>query len=249
MTMKKQVYKYKKVKKKKERFTLILASNTGTSHAKQGSITSGLLTFLTYFFAILLVMIITYSVYTVLVVGDGQGTIISLRSQVEKLTSQNEDLIAENKTLSDKITLISETLTIKVEAEEAAAAEEAALYVPTAVPMTAGASMEEGTTNEDGTEVPVVFFTTTSSATVYATGQGTVSFAGDDPIYGTCVKIDHGNGYTSMYICDGVIKVRTNETVTRETILFEIEEGKTIRYQIILDDQYINPLDIMEIYG
>jgi len=248
--MKKHVYKHRKLKKKKERFTVMLASNMGSSHAKQFSITSGFLTFLTYFFAILLVMIITYSVYTVLVVGDGQGTIISLRSKVEKLTTQNEELIAENKTLTDKVALISETLNIKVEAEDAAAAKEAALYVPTAVPMTAGASMEEGTTTaEDGTEVPMVLFTTTTSTTVLATGQGTVSFAGDDATYGKCVKIDHGNGYTSIYICDGVIKVRINDTVTRDTILFEIEEGKTIRYQIILNDQYINPLDIMEIYG
>jgi cell division protein FtsB len=249
--MQPKFYKIKeKSKNKKENYTIIVASNKGNGKIKQHSISSKAFAFWTYFMIILLVIIVTYGVYTVLVIGDGQGAIFSLRTQVEKLTNQNSELLEENVELNEKVTLLSNTLNIKIIAEEEAKAIEEALYVPSGVPLITDASMKPGT--EDGiggTEVPVVLFTTKSETNVLAAGQGTVTFAGTDAQYGKQVMIDHGNGYISVYKCNGEMMVKEDEVVNRDTVLFEVESDIVIHFQIIKDDLFIDPTEIMEIYG
>lgn len=239
-----------KKKKNKERFTIMISSNKGEGKTRYRSITSGALTFWTYFLIILLVVIITYGVYTVLVIGDGQGAIFSLRTQVEKLTEQNTELLSENAELTEQVEILSDSLNIKITEEEARIAAEEALYTPTGIPLITDASIE--TTLElssNGNEVPVVLFTAKSATSVLAAGSGTVTYAGNDNEYGSLVMIDHGNGYVSIYKCNGELKVETDDIVTKDAVLFDVEDETVIRFQIIKDDLYINPTEIMEIFG
>ncbi len=249
--MKPKYYKVKdKKKKKNEQHTIIIASNNGKGKIREHSMSTRAFTFLTYFMIVLFVVIITYGVYTILVIGDGQGAIFSLRTQVEKLTTQNAELLEENTQLTEKVTLLSDTLNIKISAEEEAKAEEEALYIPSGVPLITDASMSVGTeVGTSGNEVPVVLFTTKSQTNVLAAGQGTVTFAGNVDQYGKQVIIDHGNGYISIYKCNGEMLVKENEEVTKNTVLFEVESDSVIHFQIIKDDLFIDPTDIMEIYG
>jgi hypothetical protein len=53
-----------------------------------------------------------------------------------------------------------------------------------------------------------------------------------------------------MYRNGSKPKVSEGDEVTRATELFNIEEGfEDLGYQITEYDKYIDPLDIMEIYG
>ena len=239
-----------KKKKKRERYTILITSNNGEGKSRNHSISAKALTFWTYFLILLFVIIITYGVYTVLVIGDGQGAIFSLRTQVEKLTEQNTELIVENAELQEQVEILSDSLNIKIAAEEKQKATEEALYTPTGIPLITDASME--TTTEigaTGNDVPVTIFTVKSDTQVMAAGSGTVTFAGDDEEYGKLIMIDHGNGYVSVYKCNGELKVSANQIVTRDTLLFAVENETVIRFQIIKDGLYINPTEIMEIFG
>lgn len=239
-----------KKKKRKERFTILISSNTGEGKARNFSISGKALTFWTYFLILLFVVIVTYGVYTMLVIGDGQGAIFSLRTQVEKLTEQNTELLVQNAELTEQVEILSDSLNIKIAEEEEQKATEEALYTPTGIPLITDASMETTTeVGSTGAEVPVTIFTAKSDTNVLASGNGTVTYAGNDDQYGSLVMIDHGNGYTSIYKCNGELKVSANQTVTRDTVLFAVENETVIRFQIIKDDLYINPTEIMEIFG
>lgn len=246
--MQPKFYKIKEKKKeKKERYTITLASNNGRGKIKQHSINSKVFAFWSYFMLVLLVIIITYGVYTILVIGDGQGAVFSLRTQVEKLTNQNAELIEENAKLNEKVTLLSDTLNIKIAAEEEENAAVEALFIPSGVPLITDASMD--VQKEEGTENPVVLFTTKSATNVLAAGQGIVTFAGADAQNGKRIIIDHGNGYVSIYKCNGEIMVKKDDEVSRDTVLFEVESDIGIYFQITKDDLFIDPTEIMEIFG
>ncbi len=234
----------------KERFTIIVSSNNGTGKTKAHSISSAALTFWIYFMIILAVIILTYGVYTILVIGDGQGAVVSLRSQVEKLTEQSSTLITENADLTEKVTLLSDSLNIKLQQELENQEADTALHLPTSVPIAKNASMEEGLAIANtGAEVPAIIFSAKEDADVLATADGTVAYAGSDDLYGSRVMINHGNGYITVYKCSGQLMVREGEEITRNTVLFAVGTDAVIYYQIIKDDLYIDPMEIMEISG
>ena len=67
---------------------------------------------------------------------------------------------------------------------------------------------------------------------------------------GYIIMVDHGNGYYSVYRNGSKPKVDEGDEVTRATELFVIEIGHgQLGYQIIENNQYINPLEFMETYG
>ena len=64
------------------------------------------------------------------------------------------------------------------------------------------------------------------------------------------MTVDHGNGYFSVYRNGASPKVKEGDTVTNATELFKIETGnEVLGYQIIENEEYIDPLSLMETYG
>ena len=62
--------------------------------------------------------------------------------------------------------------------------------------------------------------------------------------------IDHGNGYFSVYRNNGVALVKSGEQLGKGYILFTMgEDNAVLGYQIMKDDQYIDPMTLIDING
>ena len=71
-----------------------------------------------------------------------------------------------------------------------------------------------------------------------------------DSGYLHCIRIDHGNGYNSLYRNDGEVMVKEGDEVVRGAILYVIGEDNTeLGYQITYDEKYIDPMELINIDG
>lgn len=85
---------------------------------------------------------------------------------------------------------------------------------------------------------------------IIATGDGEVALVTSDDIYGNIVKIDHGNGYVSIYRYDEEPKIKQGDSVLKGQMLYEVTKEKgTFAYHILYENTYINPFDMIEISG
>lgn len=171
-----------------------------------------------------------------------------LSVELEEVTVQRDLLVNENEELKEKVLILSDTVNSKVKAEEEREAEQARAFIPTGFPLKGTATYnEENTTLE---EQPIAEFVAAQGTDVIAAAEGTVSSIAGDASSGYIIMIDHENGYFSVYRNGSKPKVEVGATVTTETVLYEIETGKeTLGYQIIENNNYIDPLSLMEIYG
>jgi len=179
---------------------------------------------------------------------DANETASELRTQLEELQQENETLKTENEELSDKVSILSDTVNTKVKEEEEREAELAKAYIPTGYPLKGTASYKEDETELDGQ--PIAIFEASQGTAVIATAQGTVSSIAGSEDAGYIIMVDHGNGYYSVYRNGSKPQVEVGDEVTTETELYTMESGhEELGYQIIENDAYINPLDLMELYG
>ena len=97
---------------------------------------------------------------------------------------------------------------------------------------------------------PIGLFNATEGSTVIATGSGTVQTVTTDVKFGNVVTIDHGNGYISVYRNTGDPLVAEGTEIEKGGIIFVIsDDNKTLGYQILQNEQYIDPEDLIEISG
>jgi len=84
---------------------------------------------------------------------------------------------------------------------------------------------------------------------VYATGDGTVSFAGRTASgYGAVVEIDHGYGYTTLYAHLSQVRVRSGQKVKRGELIARsgrsgLVSGPHLHYEVRLNGRKLNPVD------
>ena len=87
---------------------------------------------------------------------------------------------------------------------------------------------------------------------VVATGDGVIRLVDYDERYLHSVEVEHTNGYISRYFCNKnvEIKVKEGEQVKARTPLFTIMTSDTqLDYQIILDNEAVNPFQVMKLDG
>ncbi len=171
-----------------------------------------------------------------------------LSVELEEIMAERDLLANENEELKEKVLILSDTVNSKVKEEEEREAEIAKAFIPTGFPLKGTATYQEENTVLDGQAIAE--FEAAQGTNVIATAQGTVSSIAGDANAGYIIMVDHGNGYYSVYRNGSKPKVETGAAVTRETVMYEIEDGKeTLGYQIIENNVYIDPLSLMEIYG
>lgn len=197
--------------------------------------------------------------------------------QTEKTEMQVQyDL--EKKELSEKVTLLSNQLTAWIEEEEAQAQKKVPTGLPVSGKVITiesepiiVATEKEGTgqaadddvetdadTDEENPEIdeniieqeiPTVVFGVKKETQIVAAGAGEVKTV-EELAEGTSVKIDHGNGYMSVYLFKGTPKVKVGDEVLRGTLLFEVTSNNAkFSFQILENGNYVNPMDLMEIHG
>ncbi len=192
----------------------------------------------------LVVASLSYCIILTGELGSVNEDVNTLSEMVNTLNEENSTLQSEKVVLQEKISILSDTVNEKVQQEE----EAAQTYIPTGFPLKGTASYNEQETELD--ENPIAIFHASKGTSVIAAGNGKVASVEADEQYGYVITIDHGNGYMSMYRNGSKPKVSEGDEVTRATELFNIEEGfEDLGYQITEYDKYIDPLDIMEIYG
>lgn len=111
-------------------------------------------------------------------------------------------------------------------------------------------TLDGQTVGENTATEPLVEFQLKKGGEVKATANGVVIFCGEDETYDNIIKVDHGNGYITIYRYPTDMKVQVGEEVQKGTILFELNQrNQKLGYQMMLNDVFINPMELMEIYG
>ncbi|MBO5146956.1 MAG: peptidoglycan DD-metalloendopeptidase family protein [Lachnospiraceae bacterium] len=240
----------KEVKKKREKinYNVLFVPDKDTEAVKHLSVS---LEVLIGFFAAIAFLIIAALAYCFIVTGElnrANNNVLTLKTQVDEITQKNTELTDENNVLQEKVTILSDTVNDKVQQEEEREAEIAKSYIPTGFPLKGTASYSEEETELDGN--PIAIFHASRGTSVIATANGTVSSIAGSAEAGYIVMIDHGNGYYSVYRNGAEPEVKEGDEVTSSTELFDIQTGyEQLGYQIIENEAYIDPLELMEIYG
>lgn len=174
-----------------------------------------------------------------------QENIDNLTTEVAELKEENADLVSLREELTDKVIILSDTINQKVEQEEAQEQVRAEAHMPVGFPMSSSASLEE-----TGGDDPMVKLKGTVGSSIIASADGTVISITTDSSYLHCIKIDHGNGYNSIYRNDGDVMIKEGDEVVRGAIMYVIGEDNTeLGYQITYDEKYIDPMDLINIDG
>lgn len=232
-------------KRRKFNYTLMLFADSKDGHIRQMGIGPTLVESLAVIViaAIVILSIICYRDEKKIEILEAETA--EQQEEIVRLTEENKDLIALREELTDKVIILSDTINQKVEEEEALEEAKAQAHMPVGFPMSSSASLEEAES-----ENPMVKLNGTEGNSIIAAADGTVASITTDSGYLHCIKIDHGNGYNSIYRNDGEAMVKEGDTVVRGAILYVIGEDNTeLGYQITYDEKYIDPMDLINIDG
>ena len=177
-------------------------------------------------------------------------------------TIQNEEYETEIENLQQKVALLAEHVSIENENKSI----EEAKKNPVGIPVSGQAEIindpeentesttentGENTSFEDNLLNPYTLeISVSKGAKIIATGNGIVSEVKEDDLYGYLVKIDHENGYETVYRYDEEPKIAKGDEVLKGQMIFEVTKLKgTLAYHILYENTYINPFDMIEISG
>ena len=177
-------------------------------------------------------------------------------------TIQNEEYETEIENLQQKVALLAEHVSIENENKSI----EEAKKNPVGIPVSGQAEIindpeenTESTTEDTGENTSfednllnpyTLEISVSKGAKIIATGNGIVSEVKEDDLYGYLVKIDHENGYETVYRYDEEPKIAKGDEVLKGQMIFEVTKLKgTLAYHILYENTYINPFDMIEISG
>lgn len=231
--------------KRKRKFVLFLVTEKEDGTIRHRAISAALVEIIAAVLFMALVVIICRFVYDSITIKDARKQIVEQIVTINNLTDENEALAVENSTLSNKVTVLSETVSKKTATEDAISMETVENALPKGFPLSGTATMKEA---EEGD--PMLIFTAGQGINVITTGTGTVVSVDVDTEYGTKIMIDHENGYQSVYRNAGTALVKNGESLGKGYILFSIgENNQQLGYQIMQDGNYIDPMLLIEISG
>ncbi len=231
--------------KRKSKYALLLVTEKEDGTINRHTINSVIVEVAAALLFVLAVLVICKIVYDAIIISNARKNIMEQTVTINDLTDENEALTIENSTLSSKVTVLSEAVSKKTEAEDALSQETIENALPKGFPLSGSATMKESEEEE-----PMLIFTAVLGINVLTTGTGTVVSVDADEQYGTKVIIDHGNGYHSIYRNNGTPLVKNGEELGKGYILFSIgKDNQELGYQIMQNDQYIDPMILIDING
>ena len=215
---------------------------------------------------------VTVTVAIVIMVGtwwfvaSKAALVPGLESQVEALTAERErvmELVAQLEVIEERYQQLRDLFGYAGEDEasdvwlppantsrRATGAERAPTGAsrPTSWPLTERGFVTQGllagTSSEDhpGLDIAVA-----SDSYVRAAGGGTIVDVGEDPVYGRFVRVDHGDGYSSLYAHMSRTFVGEGQEVRRnEIIALSGSTGRStaphLHFEILRDGEAVDPL-------
>ncbi len=239
--------------KRKTNHVVIVTSDAVDANVKQFRVRPWILQTMIVVLCIVLGGMIGFLIYEETIWKAALEKNIAQAQAIEQLVKEKEQLEMEKtelenqmQSLNEQIQILSETVNQKVESEKALTAQLEKQSLPTEFPLTGAASMEE-MKSED---VSICVFSASEEVMAVATADGVVTMVAEDPEYGHCVWIDHGNGYVTIYKNQGDVTVEQGDLVLKGSTIFIIGEDNTkLGYQMMKDGLYINPTDMLSING
>jgi murein DD-endopeptidase MepM/ murein hydrolase activator NlpD len=236
-----------KLEKEKIKYNVLFVPDDKTETVKHFSVKLDILVILCTVIIFIVVATLVYGIIITIDYNKVNRNVVALKSEVEELSVQNTSLETENDELQEKVAILSSTVTEKVQQQEEQEAQLAQSYIPSGFPLKGTATYNEDETELDGN--PIALFHASEGTSVIAAANGTVEKV-EKVADGYIVTIDHENGYKSIYRNGTKPKVAEGDTVTSDTEIYRITTGsEELGYQIMENDEYIDPLDLMEIYG
>lgn len=245
-----------KQERKQKNHVIIITSDVADANVKQFRIKQGVLQGIVIAVCVIIGALLGYCIYEDRIwevathKAEAQQEVItqleqSLKEQKTEYDSRIEEYEQEIESLTGKISILSDTVNLKTESENQLIAQLEQRYIPSEYPLTGSAVMEEQKEDRN-----ICVFNASVGCTVAATGAGTVQAINDDGEYGHNVWIDHGNGYITIYRNQGNVIVKLGDTVAPGTTLFLIDkENARFGYQIMKEDAYIDPMEMLSING
>lgn len=246
----------KKKKKKKHHYVLLCVSDAPNVKVKKYKFSIARINFLRVVITLLFVLLLGYVLFTSYHNTITLSNETSLRQKVAELENEKNSLITENAELTEKVAILSETVNQKMIEEEALKEKN----MPTGFPLSGTADMQEMeeevelANGEDETR-PLILFDAEDGIFAVSAGAGVITEVELDLEYGYRIKIDHGNGYETIYRNGTEPMVKVGDEVARNALLFELKEdddndlADIMAYQIIKEGKYIVPTEILEING
>ena len=187
-------------------------------------------------------------------------------------TVQNEMYETEIENLQQKVALLAEHVSIENENKSIEEAKKNPIGIPVSgqAEIISDPAMEgsantsdtnsqaqtltasgEDTSFEDSLMNPYTLeISVADGAKIIATGNGIVTEVSEDDLYGYLVRIDHENGYQTIYRYSEEPKIAKGDEVLKGQMIFEVTKFKGIlAYHILYENTYINPFDMIEISG
>lgn len=219
---------------------------------------------LAYTLFIIGLAIVCYVIYSVITINSLRQYNAEQKVQIQELEQENTNLLAANDQLKTETLQLSAAINKRLEDEQLSAEEAETLAIPSGFPLTGTASMVPAVDDLTATEVteitdenkdeatgnPMVLFTAAEGSSIIASGTGTVTSVTTDTKFGNSVTIDHGNGYVSIYRNGSDPLVSEGAAIDKGNIIFVVgQDTLKLGYQIMKDDQFIDPEDLIEIDG
>ncbi|MDE6406441.1 MAG: M23 family metallopeptidase [Lachnospiraceae bacterium] len=259
------------LRKRKITYTIILTSDAPAANHRRMHIKTGALGVAAF---VAFVAVICYAVYTTITMGGYIERNAKQLEQLVQMKTENETLAAEKDSLAGKVSSLEETLSRKEAQEHELVAAHEENYIPKGFPMSGAAQIkeenaaaddggEEEEEDEDGDgdggntlkveareEWKELIFVAAEGTKVVATAPGTVKEVREAEGEVSYVIIDHGNGYVTTYRNLGSPIVEEGSQVVKGVALFLVGEDNTeTGYSIRKDEDYVDPLDMIEIKG
>lgn len=235
-----------KTEKRKNKYTVVLSKTNDLGETSSFRLGPSIVEVIAIAVAVLTVFFLCKFIYDTIVIKSLRSQLIEQVAMVNNLTDENETLTVENDTLLSKVAVLSETVSKKAATEDALTQEETNNALPKGFPMNGTSTME--LSELDGK--PIVKFVANTGVNIISSGKGTVVGIEEDAEYGNRIIIDHGNGYKSVYRNKGEVLVKNGAKLGKGYILFAVDNSnQNMGYQIVLDNEYINPMEVMEING
>lgn len=239
--------------KRKEIYSVLMVSNTnGKSRQFQVS------AFTLRFCAVLLVLLCVVIGWLIYRASMADGALQVLRQEIASQKEQITQLETEKDELTkDKLTLAAENETLKQQPETPATPEEAPEEkkgeefdpsVPSRYPSD-GVGIQKASYSE---EQPYISISTYTGGHIVAAGDGTVTAVWSDDPYAHIVEIEHEGGYKTRYLLhqDAEVNVEQGAGVQAgDTLLTITSDDCQLDYQVLLNEEPIDPLSIIDAKG
>lgn len=231
--------------KRKSKFALLIVTEKEDGTIRRHTVHSAIVELLAAILFVITVAVICNFVYNSITIKDARKEIVNQIITINNLTDENEALSVENSTLTSKVEVLSETVSKKAATEDAISQETVENALPKGFPLSGSATMKEAEESE-----PMLIFTAAGGVNIITSGTGIVVSVDADTEYGTRIVIDHGNGYQSVYRNNGSSLVKVGEELGKGYILFTVgEDNQELGYQILQNEEYIDPMLLIDISG